>query len=605
MSNYIDYNELNEFLTKVDIVKVVGNYLNLTQKGRNYVGLCPFHDDTNPSLSVSPEKRIYKCFVCGAGGNSITFVQDYEKMPFMQALQKVSQISGLKPAFLDKVPTKTFDVSSQDKKLFTIMDNAMNYYKFQLKVDAGKEALKYLTDRSITQDIIEKNQLGYALKDGKMTINFLTSKGATIDDILDSGLALYVDGEAYDMMRDRIIFPIMNHDGKVVAYSGRRIDNVDDQKYINSHESPIFQKSKILYNYHNASLEAKRKGHIYVLEGFFDVIALQKAGINNCVATMGTALTYEHLNELAKLKCEVRFLFDNDKAGINATLKTLDLVGKRNLKIKIVAKLADDAKDCDEFLQKYGIDKLKERLEVLIYPLEYQLEYLGKVLNLNNHEDRKKYAETAVKYLNDSNPSSYDLEYYINMISQKVGFSKELIRKNYNANLKQSDDLRVVSEKLQQKQQIRAITRYEKAQRQLIKRMIEEPLVVSRFQNENIFMYDEVYRRVCSYILEDFNTRGSVSLDLIITKMPSDLIKELLDIIDEIKEPVTVDVLFDTLKFGFRTKLEIEQLKEKMLESLDPIEQAKIAQEIVNSKKGYSEELKRRMEKTEVNKGEY
>src|SRR5690554_59827 len=118
MSNYIDYNELNEFLTKVDIVKVVGNYLNLTQKGRNYVGLCPFHDDTNPSLSVSPEKRIYKCFVCGAGGNSITFVQDYEKMPFMQALQKVSQISGLKPAFLDKVPTKTFDVSSQDKKLF-------------------------------------------------------------------------------------------------------------------------------------------------------------------------------------------------------------------------------------------------------------------------------------------------------------------------------------------------------------------------------------------------------------------------------------------------------------------------------------------------------
>lgn len=590
-----DFNELNEVLRKVDIVKVVGSYITLTQKGRNYMGICPFHNDTNPSLSVSPEKRIYKCFVCGAGGNAVTFVQDYEKIPFVKALQAINKITGIDMPFIKGHSKGTSDISEEERRLFNLSESVNSFYEFQLKVDAGKKALDYLNKRHITEDIMKKFHIGYALPDGKLLINYLTSKGFTLDEILKSGIATYVDGEAFDMLRGRITFAITNHFGKIVAYSGRRFDEIKEQKYINSQETKLFHKSSILYNYANASLETRKKGHVYIVEGFMDVIALHRSGIENAIATMGTALTSEHIKELIKLKAEVRILFDSDRAGKIATLRALDLIENKNIKTKIV-KPFEQAKDCDEYLEKNGSESLTEALQQLIEPFDYRLDFLKESLNLSNHEDRKQFVNEAVKHLQNMNISKFDEEYYIKKISEISSFSKELVQKNYRDSTKLVDNP-VVRARFKQRKQIPNIDRYEKAQRQIINKMIYDPLVISQFQACEIYMYGEVYRRICSYIVDDFYRNGKVSLDLIMTQMPAELRAQLIEISDEMSESIDVEVLFETLQSGLTKKLEIQSLKEKMLETADPRQQAKIAIELLQNKQSYDKAIKERIEK--------
>lgn len=596
MKDYsLDFNELNEVLRKVDIVKVIGSYITLTQKGRNYVGLCPFHDDNNPSLSISPEKRIYKCFVCGAGGNAITFVQDYEKIPFMKAVQTVGAITGLDMPFLKNYQISQPQENDEEKRLYPLLESIHSFYSFQLKVSAGDSAIKYLTKRNITEEIIKKFQIGFSLPDGKLLINYLVSRGFTIDEILKSGIATYTDGQAFDMMRERITFAIANHFGKIVAFSGRRFDDGKEQKYINSQDTPLFHKSKILYNFAQASLDARKKGYIYIVEGFMDVIALYRAGVENVVAVMGTALTSEHIQELAKLKSELRILFDSDRAGQIATLRALDLLENKSVKVKVVNPLLG-AKDCDEYLEKNGADALNHSIQQLIDPFDYRLNFLKETLNLSNHDDRKQFVNDSIKHLANLNKSKLDEEYYIKKISEISGFSVQLVQNNYYNSIKLVDN-KLITSSFQKKQQITNINRYEKAQRQIINKMIVDPLVIGQYQTSGVYMYDLLYRRICAYILDDFNRNGKVGLANIMTSMPTDLRSELLDIADDVIEPVATEVLFDTLRSGLTTKLEIQSLHEKMLETSDPRSQALIAIELVKQKQKYSQEVKERIEK--------
>ena len=280
--------EVNLIRKEADIVDVIGSYINLVPKGKNYFGVCPFHNDHSPSLSVSPDKQIYRCFTCSASGNVFTFVQNYENISFVEAVKKVADKIG---HHLD-VDTKQTRINH---KYYEMMDLSNKIFINNMNSSLGKEAKDYLiNERKLTEDIIKEFNIGLALKDNKLN-KVLTSKGYSEKEILDMSLGVKSDNELIDMFRNRITFPITSDKGEIIAYSARIFHNEDASKYINSKESIIFKKGSIFYNYDKCRLEALKTKTVIIVEGQMDAIRVYSSGIKNVVATMGTALTSEHI----------------------------------------------------------------------------------------------------------------------------------------------------------------------------------------------------------------------------------------------------------------------------------------------------------------------
>ena len=380
---------------KADIVAVIGHYLKLTKKGADYVAICPFHDDTKPSLSISPTKKIFKCFVCGTGGNCITFVQKYEHVSFMQAVKKVCNICNIDVPGLDEV-VKVKPKENQD--LLDAINNLTGFYHFSLRQKDGEEARSYLEKRNMNDDVINHFKIGYAPLDNTRSIKVLRERfNCSVETLEKAGILANSGSGFYDRYRDRIMFPLENTKGDIVGFSGRIYKDSDkgESKYVNSPETPIFQKSTILYNFRNAKDSVRKDGYLYVLEGFMDVIACYKAGINSAVALMGTALTEAHIALFKELGVEIRLCLDSDNAGQNAMYSTLKLFGKAKLKYKIVRKFTG-AKDADEYLNAFGTDGLIDALNSLAEPIEFEAKYLVDNGKLNTLEAKDDYLQTRL-----------------------------------------------------------------------------------------------------------------------------------------------------------------------------------------------------------------
>lgn len=367
----ISQNIINQVIEEVDIVDLVGTYLPLTPKGKNYWAVCPFHNDSNPSMSVSREKKFFKCFSCGTSGNAIAFVQKYEHISYYEAAAKLATKIGIK---IEEFDTPEY---RKNKQYYLTMDEAKNFYQFYLNNTAeGLKAKNYLDQRGITQEIIDKFQIGLAPSSADYLYKALLEKEVGLIEQIDLGLIRENnEGTYYDTFRNRIIFPIANNEGQIVGLSGRiYLDNDKNSKYLNSQENDIFHKSEVLYNYHHAALEAKKLDEIYVFEGFMDVIAAEKAGISNSVATMGTAFTKNHIKSLTSLTSNIVLCFDGDEAGISATKKAAEMFS--DSKVLPFAVALPEGLDPDEYLKKYGKDALKDYLnnkKVNIYDYLYNI----------------------------------------------------------------------------------------------------------------------------------------------------------------------------------------------------------------------------------------
>lgn len=354
----ISQNIINQIIEEVDIVDVVGTYIPLTPKGKNYWAVCPFHNDSNPSMSVSREKKFFKCFSCGTSGNVIAFVQKYEHIPYYEAAAKLAGKIGIE---IEEFDTPEY---RRNKQYYMAMDETNNFYQFYLNNTAeGLIAKSYLEKRNIGQDLIDKFQIGLAPSSSNYLHKALSEKNIGLIEQIDLGLVRENNnGEPYDTFRNRIIFPLSNNEGQVVGFSGRIfLDGDKNSKYLNSQENEIFHKGEMLYNYHLASLPAKKLDCIYVFEGFMDVIAAEKGGISNAVASMGTAFTKSHIKSLKSLTENIVLCFDGDEAGINATKKAAELFSSMDIIPYAVA--LPDGMDPDEYLQKYGSVALKDYLE--------------------------------------------------------------------------------------------------------------------------------------------------------------------------------------------------------------------------------------------------
>ncbi len=354
-----------DILKHADIVKVIGSYLNLVKQGKNYKAVCPFHDDTNPSLTISPEKQFFKCFVCGTGGNAFNFVQKFEHVSFPEAVRKVADIIGYHPEGLEAI-SKPVKVDEKKEALLKCLHDLNLYYQFALNTPDGKEGVEYFDSRNLDASLRNKYKLGYAPKDGKATIDFLLKKGHSIVTIEQTGVMRMISNTNYrDMNEGRVTFPICDIDGNVIGFSARRIKNDDSAKYMNTPETYLFHKTNNLYNIHIAKDACKLKGYIYVCEGFMDVFALGKIGIDAAVAIMGTALTNEHIQILRSLNVEIRLCLDGDLPGQSAMIKIARVLAKNGIKFRVVDNQGS-SKDPDEILNQDGKEALEEYLNKLV-----------------------------------------------------------------------------------------------------------------------------------------------------------------------------------------------------------------------------------------------
>ena len=360
----IEQSVINEIKDKTDILDLVSEYVKLEKRGRNYIGLCPFHDEKTPSFTVSEDKQICHCFGCKRGGNVFQFLQEIEGISFTEAVRNLGERVNIEV----NVPSQqTSDgstkIASEDLQMIEMHELMQSYYHYALlKTVEGEAALSYLKDRGFSTETIESRKIGYAPNNAQFCHDFLQKKGYDIELAYEAGLLSRNEENFsyYDRFRDRIIFPLTNAQGRTVGYSGRTYTD-QEPKYLNSPESPIFQKRRLLYNVDRARKPIRQADEVIILEGFMDVIKADEAGLKQVIASMGTQLSQEHMTFLKKLTSNVTLMFDGDYAGKEATLKTGQALLQQGLNVFVVE--LPQGMDPDEYIMKHGQEAFQHFVE--------------------------------------------------------------------------------------------------------------------------------------------------------------------------------------------------------------------------------------------------
>ena len=384
---------IDQVLDQTDIVDVVGRRVQLNKKGSNYWGVCPFHDDHKPSMAVNQDKQFYYCFVCQASGNSINFLRDYENLDFTDAVETLASSLGL------EIPYEKTEI--QDENDYSILDEAVKVFEAKLK--ESKKAINYLKSRNISGITAKKFQLGFS-DDSWDSLYSSFEKRFEQKVMASSGLFLEKNKKNYDRFRNRVIFPIRNIKGQNIAFGGRVIDPDDEPKYLNSPETKLFNKSNELYGLYEARKETKKMDSIIVVEGYMDVIALHEKGIKNAVATLGTAVTSNHLSKLMRYSNNIFFAFDGDLAGEKAAWKALQNVLpiiREDTRIKFVFFEAGD--DPDSYVNRHGEKGFIELINNGQTLSEFFFSKVKKVDDINSLEGRSKIASYASELIRTIN----------------------------------------------------------------------------------------------------------------------------------------------------------------------------------------------------------
>lgn len=379
-------NIINEIRSKVDIVDIISSYLPLTQKGKNFFGVCPFHDDTNPSMSVSRDKQIYRCFSCGASGNVFSFIMDYEHISFKEALVILSNKTGieLKGIHIDKKINK-------NDKLYEIYDLAHKYYQNNMSSSYAKHAKEYLNNRNITDEMIKEYKIGLSLDKNDHLTKLLIGKGYDLNTLNNIGIS----NTNKDVYMNRIMFPLYDLNGRVVGFSGRRYDGIKDNKYVNTKGTEIFQKGETLYNYHLAREHIRSKNQVIVMEGFMAVIRSKEAGIKNAVGLMGTAMTKEQANLIKRLSERVVLCLDGDEPGRKACLDNGSELEKLGCQVSVVE--LGDGLDPDDYILKFGSDAFKNLVNNAITLSDYRIKRLKSNINLTSDLEKSQYINSVLE----------------------------------------------------------------------------------------------------------------------------------------------------------------------------------------------------------------
>ena len=431
--------QVSQIRDKIDLVEFISGYLPLKKMGRNFKAPCPFHNEKTPSFIVSPERQIWHCFGCGKGGDVFTFLMEYENMEFPEALRELAKKAGitLKDNYSDK------GGYSEKEKIYAINAQAIKFYEFILtKHPVGKNALDYLLNiRKIAKGLIQTFQLGFSPNTGSALTDYLIKKkNYNKKDLLVAGISFERDGRLFDFFRGRVMFPLFDHRGNAVGFSGRSLVSSDSSKYINTKETPVYHKGNMFFGLNVAKEEIKKVQNAIIVEGEFDVISLFENDIKNVIAIKGTALTENQASLLARFTPKVTLCLDQDDAGFEATKRSLEHLEKKGLTTSIV--ILKDAKDPDELAKKSpGI--LKKALKESIGVYDFLIEKLLLENDKKEAEGKKKISDTLLPLI--SNISNEIVkEHFLKKLSLEIDISLERLEKEMDKNTKKEAEDKII-----------------------------------------------------------------------------------------------------------------------------------------------------------------
>lgn len=561
-------NQINEIRKANDIVDVISSYLPLTKKGKNYFGVCPFHDDTNPSMSVSKDKQIYKCFSCGASGNVITFIMDYEHVDFKEALSVLAKKAGI--SFQGgnvKNTTTKYD------KYYKMYDLALKLYQNNINSSLGKNAIEYLENRKISKDLIKEFKIGLSLDKNSLT-NILTKKDYSTIELEQYGL-----GNGYnDLYVNRIMFPLFDTNNKPVGFSGRIYNTQDTSKYINTKETPIFKKGELLYNYYRAKEYVREKKNVIITEGFMDVIRLYSVGIKNAVALMGTALTKQQISLLKRLSHDIYICLDGDSAGKKATLKVGEDLTESGCNIKVIS--LTENKDPDEYILKYGKEGFESLYENAVPYSEYKLYHMRDGLDLSNLEEKSNYINQVLKEIRQE-----DDEIKQELLLKKLSLEFDIDINILKNSLKKIEKYSKIEALKTNPSPKKKLDKYQKATYDILYIMLNSYEKTKTYEKKlNYLPYKEA-RYLANEIIYTYKMHGSLVLADFITSLTDkeSLLNEAKEVLKYAGDDEANLEAFDdymTVIKDYNKNQEINRLKSLIKEEIDPVKKAKLLEKI-------------------------
>lgn len=414
---------IQEVISANDIVDVISAYVRLKKSGRNYMGLCPFHNEKTPSFHVSADKQLYHCFGCGEGGTVINFIMKSENLDFVDALKTLAQRAHITLPEPEQSPQMQRNVRRKQRMLSANTFAAKFFYNTLVKDPNAQKGRDYVASRALLPKTVTSFGIGYAPEGGTQLIQHLESLGYTKQELFDFGLAVAKNNRYIDKFRGRVMFPIIDVRGNVIGFGGRILDDTKP-KYLNSPETEVFNKSQNLFGLNIA--KNKKDDRLILVEGFLDVISLHQAGITNAIATLGTSLTQEQTRIIKRYASEVVICYDTDEAGVKATLRAIELFSGTEVRVKILS--LTGAKDPDEYIKKHGgAEKFKEAMAKAVPATQFRLMLARKKYDVDNSvDDKVKFLQEAAKIL-ISTKNSVEIDSYADMLARDYNVKKEAI----------------------------------------------------------------------------------------------------------------------------------------------------------------------------------
>ena len=494
---------IEEVRSRNDIVSVISEYVKLQRKGSSYFGLCPFHNEKSPSFSVSPDKQMYYCFGCGAGGNVFTFIQEYENYSFPEAMKFLAERAGI------TLPEKEYSQEerrAQDlrTRILNVNKMAAKYYYYQLRTENGRQAMEYLKNRRLSDETIRSFGLGYSNKYSNDLYLYLKKQGVSDELLRESGL-MNVDERngMYDKFWNRVIFPIMDVNNRVIGFGGRVMGD-GKPKYLNSPETAVFDKSRNLYGLNVA--RTARKKSMLVCEGYMDVISMHQAGFKNSVASLGTALTTQHASLLKRYTDEVILTYDSDGAGIKAALRAIPMLKAAGISTKVLH--MNPYKDPDEFIKTLGPEAFQERMDQAENSFLFEISILERDFDMHDPEGKTGFYQAAARKLMEFD-QELERENYIQAVAERYQISFDSLRKMVNR-----EAMRGAVPRREREEVVRPQKKREKedgkktSQRLLLTWLIEQKGLyekISAYISPEDFT-DPLYREVAEKLFEQLKT---------------------------------------------------------------------------------------------------
>ncbi|MFJ7847361.1 DNA primase [Peribacillus sp. NPDC097206] len=595
----IEDEKINQIREAVDIVDLIGEYVQLKKQGRNYFGLCPFHGENSPSFSVSTEKQIFHCFGCGAGGNIFTFLMDIEGYNFVESAKVLAEKGNIPLDVEINKDSQRSNMPAGSQQMLEAHDLLRKFYHHLLvNTKEGQDALEYLLNRGFTEETIEKFQIGYSLDSWDFVSKFLLKRGFPPEFMEQAGLIIYreKDESYFDRFRNRVMFPIMDHQGNTIAFSGRAMGD-DEPKYLNSPETPIFNKSKTLYNFHQARPHIRKKEQVVIFEGFADCISAVRAGVENSVATMGTALTDQHIQLLKRNTDQVLICYDSDSAGLNAANRAVNMLQETDFTVKVA--LMPDNMDPDDYIKEFGEKSfVSEVIGASLTYMAFKMHYLRRGKNVNNEGDRIQYIEEVLKEISRL-PSAVERDHYLRQLSSEFTLSLDALeqqqRQVFFAERKKGTLPQPATQKkmtLQYEHKLKPA--HHNAEIKLMAHMLKSREMTYKIQQllgQTLFHVDE-HQAIITYLYAFYEDGHEPDPSFFLTYLPDPNLRrivseiEMMSVNEEVSDKELTDCINQVLKYEKMLKIKEKQAEEKdAVRRSDPKAAARIAMEIIKLRK--------------------